>query len=420
MSANVFAADPLATADQAEAERLALRLFEHAPVRAAREAARARLRDDPAAQTKDGRLGLERALDQWTLALCMREANGDPAYPKVTWNVDNAPRAWFGHIYPGAAVAVDNPDNINREIPIDGGGRYELDITLSLRPASQSVMLEVEPEHHAGLGRNLGTIPAPDLHPDAEGRIRVTIDADPAGGRAHHLRTEPGRLVVYVRDSMADWAMVPARLTVRRLDPPPTPPRSFDQVAALVVAAMQPWVNFWCGFKDSFLGYPAPNQLIGPQGRIGGWGFLAGGRYHLPEGSALLVTVAETGAGYTGFQITDPWTIAPDPAHRCPSLNKTQALPSADGTISYVVCPTDPGVANWIDTTGLTEGWMLMRWQGVPPGADPAGSIREVRLIDAGAVPAGLPRIDLAGRAAAMAERARLREARTAAGRVAG
>jgi hypothetical protein len=409
--------DPLATPDQAEAERLALRLFEHAPIRAAREAARVRLRDDPAAQTKDGRLGLERALDQWTLALCMREANGDPADPKVTWNVDNAPRVWFGHIYPGAAVAVDNPDNINREMPIDGNGRYELDITLSARPTSISVMLEVEPDHHAGLGRNLGTIPALALRPDAAGHIRVTIDADPAGSRTHHLQTEPRRLVVYVRDSMADWTLIPARLDIRRLDPPSTPPRSFDQVAALVVEAMQPWVNFWCGFKDTFLGYPAPNQMIGPQGRIGGWGFLAGGRYHLPPGSALLVTVAETGAGYTGFQITDPWTIAPDPAHRCPSLNRSQATPSADGTITYVVCATDPGVANWIDTTGLNEGWMLMRWQGVPPEADPARFIREVRLIGTAEIPGALPRVDLATRAAAIAERARLHWARTAAGR---
>jgi hypothetical protein len=410
-------ADPLATQDQAEAERLALRLFEHPPIRAARESARARLRNDPAAQTKDGRLGLERALDQWVLALCMREANGDPAHPKVTWNVDNAPRAWFGHIYPGAAVAVDNPDNINREIPIHGAARYELDITLSARPSSLSVMLEVEPDHHAGLGRNLATLPALALRPDAHGHIRVTIDADPPGDRPHHLQTEPRRLVVYVRDSMADWTMIPATLAIRRLDPPPTPPRPFDQIAELIVEAMHPWVNFWCGFKDSFLGYPTPNQLIGPQGRIGGWGFLAGGRYHLPAGSALLVTTENTGAAYTGFQITDPWTIAPDPAHRCPSLNRTQATPNPDGATTYIVSPTDPGVANWIDTTGLTEGWMLLRWQGVPPAADPATFIREVRLIDSAAIPPELPRIDLPTRAAAIARRARLHTARTQAGR---
>lgn len=409
--------EPLATEDQAATERLALRLFEDGKVRAAREAARGRLLRDPAARTLDGRIGLERALDQWTLALCMREANGDPAHPKVTWNVDNAPRAWFGHVYPGAAVAVDNPDNINREMPIDGAGRYEVEILLSRHPASLSLVLEEEPPHHAGIGRNIGALPALALKSDGSGRLVVTLDPEPAAGRAHHLQTVPGRLQLYARDSMADWTMIPAAIGIRRLDPPPVPERSEQDIAAAVAAALVPWVEFWCGFKDSFLGYPDPNRLVGPQGRVGGWGFLAGGRFALPPGRALVVTAAETGAAYTGFQVVDPWTIAPDPVRRSASLNRSQAVASPDGTISYVVSPTEPGVANWIDTVGLTEGWMLLRWQGVPPEAGPAGFVRGVSLVDLADLPASLPRTSLADRAAGLAGRAVLHQARTRGGR---
>ena len=59
--------NPLWTDDQASAEKLALRLIERADVRAAREDARLMLLADPLAATLDGRLGLDRALDQLSL-----------------------------------------------------------------------------------------------------------------------------------------------------------------------------------------------------------------------------------------------------------------------------------------------------------------------------------------------------------------
>ena len=130
--------NPLYTPDQEAAEKLALRLIERADVRAAREQARQGMLNDPAAATIDGNLGRDRALDQWVLALAMREANGDTADPLVTWNVSNPPRRWFGHVYHGAAVAVDNPDNFNREIPIDGDGQYRIDLRFSANPRSSA------------------------------------------------------------------------------------------------------------------------------------------------------------------------------------------------------------------------------------------------------------------------------------------
>src|SRR3546814_1257083 len=39
------------------------------------------------------------------------------------------------------------------------------------------------------------------------------------------------------------------------------------------------------------------------------------------------------------------------------------------------VCSSD------LDTVSLAEGWMLVRWQGVPPGADASRFIRDVRTV---------------------------------------
>ena len=98
---------------------------------------------------------------------------------------------------------------------------------------------------------------------------------------------------------------------------------------------------------------------------------------------------------------------------RLASLNKGQVVPNADGTVTYVLALVDPGVANWIDTCGMHEGWMLTRWQGVPTGADLSSMIREVRLTTIGGLPDDIPIIDLAGRRAQIAERARAFAQRT-------
>ena len=406
--------NPLYTPDQEAAEVLALRLIERADVRASREAARQGMLNDPAAMSIDGNLGLGRAPDQWVLALAMREANGDTADPRVIWNVSNPPRHWFGHVYHGAAVAVDNPDNFNREIPIDGTGQYQIDLRFSDNPPQFSVVIEMEPKHHAGLGQNIGALTLQELRPHCDGDGRVAVTVGPDEGGPLHLRSEPGRIQIYTRDSQCDWNQRPAEVTVQRLDPPAGwHPRSEDEIAATIISDMEAWVRFWRGFKDDFLGFPDPNNLIGPNGRDGNWGYLAGGRFAIADDEAVLVTIDPVDSYYTGFQITDPWTIAPDPMLRTASLNKGQVTPNADGTVTYAVALADPGVANWIDTCGLHEGWMLTRWQGVPGNPPKDQMIRNVRLVKISDIPHDIPRVDLVGRREQIAERARAFAQRT-------
>jgi hypothetical protein len=94
-----------------------------------------------------------------------------------------------------------------------------------------------------------------------------------------------------------------------------------------------------------------------------------------------MITTSDGGAYYTGFQVTDPWTIAPDPIYRTSSLNKSQAAPNPDGTYTYVVSLEDPGIQNWIDTVGLRQGWLLLRWQGVPASTSGSTLVRKVKLV---------------------------------------
>jgi hypothetical protein len=396
-------AGPLANADQAQVERQALALIATPEVRAAREAARPLLLNDQAARCPDGVKGLDRALDQWVLALAMRIANDDPDRPKIIWNVDNTPRSWFGHTYLGAAVAVDNPDNINRDMILEGGRSYVLSGRLG-DPATQlTLVLEAQPPHHAGIGRHLAALTRQQLVIAPDGTFTVTIDQRPADGRVNHLRCEPGPLWLFARDSLADWRQVPTSLQLRRVAGPKVPvPASEAALRARMVESLPHFVDFWRGFKNTFLGFPAPNALSAPEGRPGGWGYLAGGRFALSGDTALVVTTCDGGANYTGFQVTDPWSIAPDPLYRISSLNRTQAAANPDGTYTYVVALADPGIHNWIDTVGLREGWLLLRWQGVPDTTAGATLVRNVQLVPLAdlreALPPGVPRATLDSR----------------------
>jgi hypothetical protein len=63
---------------------------------------------------------------------------------------------------------------------------------------------------------------------------------------------------------------------------------------------------------------------------------------------------------------------------RCAAVTITA---NADGTVTYVIASTDPGAANWLDTTGYRDGFGILRWQAIPATLTKDGLIREVRIV---------------------------------------
>jgi hypothetical protein len=91
-----------------------------------------------------------------------------------------------------------------------------------------------------------------------------------------------------------------------------------------------------------------------------------GGRFRLEPGRALVVTVHEPDKPfiYWGLTLTSPWMESFDYRYTTTALNNETAERSADGSWRLVIAPGDPGpgVANWLDTGGRLEGYMLVRW----------------------------------------------------------
>jgi hypothetical protein len=91
-----------------------------------------------------------------------------------------------------------------------------------------------------------------------------------------------------------------------------------------------------------------------------------GGRFRLEPGQALVVTVhqPERPFVYWGLTLTSPWMESFDYRYTTTALNNVTAQRSDDGSWQLVIAAADPGpgVANWLDTGGRLEGYMLVRW----------------------------------------------------------
>ena len=74
------------------------------------------------------------------------------------------------------------------------------------------------------------------------------------------------------------------------------------------------------------------------------------------------------GAGYFVAPITNCWGTTNDIVNRTSSLNLSQSVPNADGTLTFVVAKHDPGVHNWLDPCGMREGILTLRWAEFPVG----------------------------------------------------
>lgn len=88
-----------------------------------------------------------------------------------------------------------------------------------------------------------------------------------------------------------------------------------------------------------------------------------GGMFELDEDEALILELNQpVEPVYIGFHLGNLWGESLEFASHQSSLNGIQGHRDADNVYRYVVSHQDPGVANWVDTTGQPEGYMSVRW----------------------------------------------------------
>lgn len=108
------------------------------------------------------------------------------------------------------------------------------------------------------------------------------------------------------------------------------------------------------------------NKINAASGATGGGmstNLYAGGVFELAQDEALIIeNRIKAQPHYIGFQLGNLWGESLEYAHRSGSLNGSQVVIDDDGVIRLVVAHRDPGVPNWLDTSGHREGFLTPRW----------------------------------------------------------
>lgn len=343
------------------------------------------------------------------LALGIDEAlrDGDPYAPALTaGNVNNVLK-W----------GMDCPDALYVGAPVRADASYRVHGTRgTVRYLGFQVMEGMQ---------STANLVADDLPPAGDGRIELLLSAEPPGGPgsdppANWLRLDPSASSLIVRQFFYDWDHEePARLEIECVAP--SPPRRDDggreavdpsaglarQLAALgsfVEASLQFWWDVEeMGRSSGLNAFRTPDartDIGGAAENVSQWG-----TWQLGPGEALVVEVTPPPALYWSLAVGNRWWESLDYANHQTSLNGHQAVLDADGVFRAVLAEDDPGVANWLSTTGERRGPMIFRWLRA---ADPLPEVRTtvVPAADVHSVlPAGIPRVTPDERAAVLARR---------------
>lgn len=404
--------NPLATRDQRDLERLAVSLFNTQELAAAR--ARVALHWLGKMKTRfseEQMTSFDQAVARFVFHCCLNAANSDAGRPKVL-KVEGERHHWFGMDVPGAERGGNNADNAYRILPVDGVGRFEVLGRMGAHPPADVTFTLIA---GSAMSNTIQTLEWRDVVKEEGGFFRLTVDPDPANGRANHLQSRPDASYVFVRDTLGDWETQRAnRLAVRRLDRGPPPPSHDELIARAAAYADADMAYYWDMCMGQSYGFPV--NVVPPVRNTAQFGGLVSqsgstGHYRIADDEALVITATAGSAPYMSFMVHDPWWCTLPFAPRTASLNLAQVVRDADGAVTFVVSPTDPGVHNWIDTGGVHEGIFYFRWQGLPPVDPEPPEIRSYRLVKLAdlreALPAGARFVTADERAAQRAARAR-------------
>ena len=86
------------------------------------------------------------------------------------------------------------------------------------------------------------------------------------------------------------------------------------------------------------------------------------GWWDLQPDEGLIVELDDPNATFWAMQLTTSLWSTLDYANRLTTYNLAQAVPDPDGNFRFVVAAKDPGVHNWLDTTGLQQGLIILRF----------------------------------------------------------
>ncbi|MGI4746864.1 MAG: DUF1214 domain-containing protein [Janthinobacterium lividum] len=357
-----------------------------------------RLRDDPQARAEGQRL---------LLAATMRAISdvmvGDRAHPMFVPELNIA-----------LNLFQPNSDTIYKSVLIGQGGRYRI------RGERGSIrvmrMAQLGPDT-LRTGQHSAALLQHDfdaLTLDDNGCFDVLLSVEkPDGHQGDWWQLDPKTEKFMIRFVSYDWGVErDPRMSIDRLDTTPMRPRlsaedlhaRYDELPTIIGNASMMLVRLAEKLRDE--GYI--NRLkevdFGQMSGLARQSYYEGA-YDLADDEALLVEArVPANCGYWSLILTNEIYETTDWYNNQSSLNGAQARLDADGQFRAVICARDPGVPNWLDTSGYPRGAVQGRW--LDCDESPLPIMRKVLLSDVrGLLPADTPSVSPAERELSLRER---------------
>ena len=280
-------------------------------------------------------------------------------------------------------LLVDNPDTRYAFSAIDDTQSYRLTGT---RGAAAYVGLTFgTPIGKGAVGGRTGTtvqahLDQFELGPNGEVDVLIVPEGKEPSDRPKNLISVPaGSGQLAVRETFFDRLNdAPADLRIELVGDEPPPILGVEELASKMefaalflqfVAATA--VNMWHDTAGhvNHLGGTAGSEHVAAQddevrSHSNAEMTYHGGRWVLGDDEALVITVHNPPDDflYWGLTTASAWMESLDYRYTTTNLNNHTAKRSPDGDWRLVIAPRDPGAANWIDTGGRLEGYMIVRW----------------------------------------------------------
>jgi hypothetical protein len=254
---------------------------------------------------------------------------------------------------------MECPDCIYTRAVLRGGERYRL---FGNRGTARYVGLQTM----NGIAATANEL-VDELDVDADGNFEVVLSPDERPG--NWMRIEGDHPTLTVRHFFYDWdTEVASSLHIERLgDAVDSNGDSLDPAAAVSrqLVALGDFVHDNLAFFLQFGAAAPPNGFLPPIDRTDIGAAAENrpviGRWELHPDEALIVEVEPPEGIYWSFSIGNPWWETIHYGRHQSSLNAHQAAVDSDGVVRVVLCERDPGVANWLDTAGHSNGPIILR-----------------------------------------------------------
>ncbi len=265
-------------------------------------------------------------------------------------------------------------------------------------PGDTGSLMELRP----GVKAQTGRLDSSHIHVDEDGSFEILLAPEkPEGYSGNYISTcragkaasesaeAAPRYANYIsgRQLFNDWEHEEAihfEITQLGAEGTHPPPYSAARAAAelrqfgdIVRNQMHFWNAFWTILMGTYgeregsipgVAFPRNsfNTVNAASGATGGGqstNIYAGGVFELEPDEALIIeNHIRLKPQYIGFQVGNLWGESIEYANQIGSLNGHQMTVDTDGVLRIVLAHSDPGVPNWVDTTGHREGFMTPRW----------------------------------------------------------